>query len=107
MLLYYSHSGKNINKEALDNLEIILSQWEQSRKHPLQMLKQIYSTTKNNLLFPFKYFLGKASIENANAFLSNSAGINIKLLSLPDPLACVDLDTLDDYKFLSTLFPRE
>ena len=75
-------------------------QIEQERKKPLRMMRILGWWTV------LRHLLGKMSLTDALEHISSKVGIRAGAVILPFPEAAVDVDTIDDWKFVEALVAR-
>jgi GTP:adenosylcobinamide-phosphate guanylyltransferase len=74
---------------------------DQQRKKPLQMMRILG-------LWPvIRYLTGRLSLNDGLEHLSNRLGIRAGAVILPFPEAAVDVDTVDDWKFVQALVKKQ
>ncbi|MDJ0625343.1 MAG: nucleotidyltransferase family protein [Candidatus Caenarcaniphilales bacterium] len=97
-------SGANLfywSKKSLPNsLKQILIKLETQRKSPLAFSSTV---AKIDFIFLLKYFFQLSSLKECERALSKTIGIQVKLLILPFPEACIDVDKISDYELAKTL----
>lgn len=92
----------NITREQIDSLEEILAMMEANRKSPLSFCWSLLSKSPLQALFFLKYVLrAVSSLEEVDQFLSKGLNTRVKLITMPKSKLCIDLDTEEDYKFIS------
>jgi GTP:adenosylcobinamide-phosphate guanylyltransferase len=74
---------------------------ERKRKNPLQMMRLL------GWWAVLRYLLGKMSLNDALGYLSRQMGIRAGAVMLPFPEAAVDVDTVDDWKFVQSLVAKQ
>jgi GTP:adenosylcobinamide-phosphate guanylyltransferase len=70
---------------------------EKQRKNPLYIIRQL------GLGSVLRYLLGILRMETAAERLSQKLGVTIKPVLLPFPEAAIDVDTVDDQRFVETI----
>jgi GTP:adenosylcobinamide-phosphate guanylyltransferase len=76
-------------------------QIEQQRKKPLQMMRILGWRPV------VQYLMGKMSLNDGLEHLSNRLGMRAGAVILPFPEAAVDVDTVDDWKFVQALVKKQ
>ena len=76
-------------------------QIEDQRKHPLKMVRILGWGAV------LRYLAGKMSLNDALGYLSKQMGLRTGVVMLPFPEAAVDVDTLDDLKFVQSLVAKQ
>ena len=54
-----------------------------------------------------RYLAGKMSLNDALGYLSKQMGLRAGVVMLPFPEAAVDVDTVDDLKFVQSLVAKQ
>lgn len=74
---------------------------EQERKKPLKMMRILG-------WWPvLRYLVGKMSMNDALGYLSKKMGLRAGAVMLPFPEAAVDVDTVEDWKFVQSLVTKK
>ncbi|MEJ2102596.1 MAG: nucleotidyltransferase family protein [Desulfobacterales bacterium] len=76
-------------------------QIEHDRKHPLKMMRILGWGAV------LRYLAGKMSLNEALGFLSKQIGLRAGVVMLPFPEAAVDVDTVNDLKFVQSLVAKQ
>lgn len=101
-------SGANLfywsKKNFGNSLSDVLVRLETQRKNPFAFTSTV---AKVNFVFLLKYLLQVSSIQECEQALSKAVGIKIKLLVLPFPEACIDVDKLEDYELVKKIVNKE
>jgi GTP:adenosylcobinamide-phosphate guanylyltransferase len=73
---------------------------EQERKNPLKMMRTL------GFWAVLRYLLGQMPLNDALGYLSRQMGLRAGVVMLPFPEAAVDVDTVDDWKFVQSLVAK-
>jgi GTP:adenosylcobinamide-phosphate guanylyltransferase len=76
-------------------------QIEQDRKNPLKMMRIL------GWWAVLRYLAGKMSLNDALGYLTKQMGIRTGVVMLPFPEAAVDVDTVNDLKFVQSLVAKQ
>jgi GTP:adenosylcobinamide-phosphate guanylyltransferase len=76
-------------------------QIERERKRPLKMMRIL------GWRAVLRYFLGKMSLNDALGYLSKQMGLRAGVVMLPFPEAAVDVDSVNDWKFVQSLVAKQ
>jgi GTP:adenosylcobinamide-phosphate guanylyltransferase len=76
-------------------------QIEKDRKKPLKMMRILGWGAV------LRYLTGKMTLNEALAYLAKQMGIRAGVVKLPFPEAAVDVDTIDDLKFVQSLVEKQ
>ena len=76
-------------------------QIEHQRKNPLKMMRIL------GWGVVLRYLAGKMSLNDALGYLSKQMGLRAGVVMLPFPEAAVDVDTVDDLKFVQSLVAKQ
>jgi GTP:adenosylcobinamide-phosphate guanylyltransferase len=74
---------------------------EQERKNPLKMMRILGWRPV------LRYLVGKMSLNDALGYLSKQMGLRAGAVMLPFPEAAVDVDTVEDWKFVQSLIAKK
>jgi GTP:adenosylcobinamide-phosphate guanylyltransferase len=74
---------------------------EQERKNPLKMMRILGWRPV------LRYLVGKMSLNDALGYLSKQMGLRAGAVMLPFPEAAVDVDTVEDWKFVQALIAKK
>jgi len=74
---------------------------EQDRKNPLKMMQVL------GWWAVLRYLMGKLSLNEALEYLSKRMGLRAGAVMLPFPEAAVDVDTVNDLKFVQSLVAKQ
>ncbi len=89
-LFFFRH--KFINEKSKE----ILFKLESQRKNPFNFA---ITVARQNFGFLFNLICQNTSIEKCNEAISKTMGFSTELITLSEPKACIDIDTITDYEF--------